>query len=291
MEELRTLCFDLGIDFDDLRGEGKSNRARELVALMERHKRISELVAEVKTLRPDSELITEIEKICTDRRGFGKVVTPPPIHIPDPAHIVWVDPPPIDSITPPVPPFLELVNDPVVKPPIKARLDHLRTRLQAGQWQQADTETFQVLLIIAEQAEDGWLRSNDIEQLPCEVLQQIDMLWREASNNRFGWSVQLCILYNTLNKRGRRTPEIGRPGRFTSENIRALGDHVGWRVDDEWRKNYSELQFSLDAPVGHLPSLRSSRFDQTDTWLETWKDALKNFLGHMNTCSPIHTIT
>jgi hypothetical protein len=32
LEEFRTLCFDLGIDFDNLRGEGKEAKARELVA-------------------------------------------------------------------------------------------------------------------------------------------------------------------------------------------------------------------------------------------------------------------
>ena len=32
LEELRTLCFDLGVDFDDLKGNGKGAKARELVA-------------------------------------------------------------------------------------------------------------------------------------------------------------------------------------------------------------------------------------------------------------------
>jgi DNA-binding NtrC family response regulator len=33
LEELRTLCFDLEVDFDSLRGEGKAGKSRELVAL------------------------------------------------------------------------------------------------------------------------------------------------------------------------------------------------------------------------------------------------------------------
>ncbi len=32
LEELRTLCFDIGVDFDELKGEGKGGKARELVA-------------------------------------------------------------------------------------------------------------------------------------------------------------------------------------------------------------------------------------------------------------------
>jgi hypothetical protein len=51
--ELRTLCFDLGIDYDDLPGEGKANKARELVACLDRHGRIPELLRAGEQLRPD----------------------------------------------------------------------------------------------------------------------------------------------------------------------------------------------------------------------------------------------
>ena len=51
--ELRTLCFDLGIDYDNLPDDGKANQARELVAYLGRRGRISELVRRGKELRPD----------------------------------------------------------------------------------------------------------------------------------------------------------------------------------------------------------------------------------------------
>jgi len=51
--ELRTLCFDLGINYDDLPGQGNANKARELIAYLDRHGRISELVSVGKQLRPD----------------------------------------------------------------------------------------------------------------------------------------------------------------------------------------------------------------------------------------------
>jgi len=50
--ELRTLCFDLGVDYDDLRETGKANKARELVEYLERRNRIPELVELGKRLRP-----------------------------------------------------------------------------------------------------------------------------------------------------------------------------------------------------------------------------------------------
>ncbi len=52
-EELKTLCFDLGLDYDDLGGQGKTANARELVAYCDRHHRIAELVAAVKQAKPD----------------------------------------------------------------------------------------------------------------------------------------------------------------------------------------------------------------------------------------------
>jgi hypothetical protein len=54
VEDLRTLCFDLGEDYDSLRGEGKAGRARELVAHLERCGRISELVALGSAMRPNA---------------------------------------------------------------------------------------------------------------------------------------------------------------------------------------------------------------------------------------------
>lgn len=49
--ELRTLCFDLRIDYQSLPGEGKADKARELVAYCDRHERIAELEDHVHKLR------------------------------------------------------------------------------------------------------------------------------------------------------------------------------------------------------------------------------------------------
>ena len=44
LEDLRTLCFDLGVDAETLPGEGKEAKARELVAYLDNRKRIPDLV-------------------------------------------------------------------------------------------------------------------------------------------------------------------------------------------------------------------------------------------------------
>lgn len=54
-EELRSLCFDLGVDYADLPAEGKDGKARELVASLERRGRVPELVKMCRKLRPNVE--------------------------------------------------------------------------------------------------------------------------------------------------------------------------------------------------------------------------------------------
>ena len=52
-EELRTLCFRLGVGYDDLRGEGHSARARELVLYMSRRTGgLERLRAAIEVARP-----------------------------------------------------------------------------------------------------------------------------------------------------------------------------------------------------------------------------------------------
>jgi len=52
-EEVETLCFDLGVDYDNLRGEGKAAKVRALITHLELRHCIPELLEAVKRLRPD----------------------------------------------------------------------------------------------------------------------------------------------------------------------------------------------------------------------------------------------
>jgi hypothetical protein len=51
--ELHTLCFDLGIDYQDLPSQAKADKARELVEYLDRHGRIAQLAEFGQKLRPD----------------------------------------------------------------------------------------------------------------------------------------------------------------------------------------------------------------------------------------------
>jgi hypothetical protein len=52
--ELKTLCFDLGVDYEILPGEGKTNKAMELVAYFERRDHLGELIAACRQRRPNA---------------------------------------------------------------------------------------------------------------------------------------------------------------------------------------------------------------------------------------------
>jgi hypothetical protein len=61
LEELHTLCFHLGVDYDGLGGEGKESKARELVADLERRGRVRHLIEWCNKLRPKVEWEGEYE--------------------------------------------------------------------------------------------------------------------------------------------------------------------------------------------------------------------------------------
>ena len=52
-EDIHNLCFQMDVDYDSLPGEGKSDKARELVLYLQRREQISELVDTVRRDRPD----------------------------------------------------------------------------------------------------------------------------------------------------------------------------------------------------------------------------------------------
>ncbi len=129
-----------------------------------------------------------------------------------------------------------------------AYYDRVQRLLAGQQWQRADQETRVVMLERYGLDVDEPLQAKQLQGFPCTDLRILDQLWLKYSQGRFGFSVQKAIWqkYDRLywNK---------------SEVWRTFADRVGWRthnlfVDNHW-KRYSEITFSLSAPVGHLPFL------------------------------------
>ena len=53
LEEVKTLCFRLGINFNNLPGEGLEGKTRELVAYFQRRQQMPRLVQAIQQYRPD----------------------------------------------------------------------------------------------------------------------------------------------------------------------------------------------------------------------------------------------
>ncbi len=120
---------------------------------------------------------------------------------------------------------------------------NLQRLLAAGKWKEADEETSKKMCGVMGRQEEGWLRSEDIDNFPCEDLRTIDQLWVKSSNGHFGFSVQKRI-YQSL----------GGTRNYDEKIWEAFGDRVGWRKNGAWIY-YSDLTFSTTSLVGHIPGL------------------------------------
>lgn len=118
----------------------------------------------------------------------------------------------------------------------------LNRLLSARRWKDADLETKYLMLKISDRIYNGWLDESAISNFPTQELSIIDKLWLQYSSERFGFSVQKRIYLETGNQ----------PGEYNRETYSRYGEKVGWRGDGIW-KNYFDLEFSLEAPPGHLP--------------------------------------
>jgi hypothetical protein len=63
--DLQTLCFYLGVDHEDLHGEGKKDKIRELLIYLEHHERLADLTREGKRIRSDIPWDDLLEKEST----------------------------------------------------------------------------------------------------------------------------------------------------------------------------------------------------------------------------------
>ncbi len=128
----------------------------------------------------------------------------------------------------------------------------LRQFLAARKWEDADDETYEVMLKVVGREEGPWLDVKDIEQFPCEDLNIIDQLWLKYSGGKFGFSVQKKIYQ-----------KLGGTKESNKETWENFGKQVGWYINESWTfVNYEKIdgKESVDVPyLGHLP-LRFSRY-------------------------------
>ncbi|MEB3162060.1 MAG: GUN4 domain-containing protein [Prochlorothrix sp.] len=120
----------------------------------------------------------------------------------------------------------------------------LRDLLKAQQWKEANHETYRLMIKIVGRTESNYFRQEDLLNFPCKDLKTIDRLWVQASQGRYGFSVQKEIYVRCGAKL-----DGNHPGKEIWEKF---GKEVGWRVNNSWQ-NYDKLIWGSIRVPGHLP--------------------------------------
>ena len=118
--------------------------------------------------------------------------------------------------------------------------------LYQRKWQEADKLTQRLMLKASGDELSTWIDRKAMSGFPCLDLQTIDKLWVKYSKGQFGFSIQKRIYHSLGGKRS-----------HDRQAWEALADQVGWRVNGTWLFP-EDLDFSNNAPLGHLPSLALS---------------------------------
>ena len=118
----------------------------------------------------------------------------------------------------------------------------LRDLLAAGNWKEADEETYKVMIRAVGKKSGDWFTKDELFNFPCTDLKTIDSLWVKYSKGKFGFSVQKRIW-----------KECGSP-RSSGKRWDHFCERVGWQVNGEWL----DYNPSLSSSQGNLPLVNSS---------------------------------
>jgi len=114
----------------------------------------------------------------------------------------------------------------------KSLYEQLENYLKNGQWEEANQETYRLMIQTASKEEGQFLDAEDYKNFPCEDLRTINQLWMSNSQGKFGFSVQKEI-YESL----------GGTEQYNEEVWDKYYKRVGW----------NKVIFDKDAPKAHLP--------------------------------------
>lgn len=121
----------------------------------------------------------------------------------------------------------------------------LENHLKNRQWQEANEETYIVMLQVAEIKEGEMIWEDDIGKFTCEDLLAINDLWMKYSEGKFGFTVQRDVWLNCG----------GKIGEYEYESYKKFSEEVGWYEQDK-DKCYRDLELSFETiNRGFLPFL------------------------------------
>ena len=139
----------------------------------------------------------------------------------------------------------------------------LEEYLKNGQWEEADNETYRVMIeVLGKEQVDWFRRAEELLNFPCEDLLTIDGLWVQHSQGKFGFSVQKEI----IKKCGYKLD-----GSYPGDEIwYEFLDKVGWR--DKKTHNYSDPTYNdiYNVKNGTLPFLIFLGRWDLDGWVKSF---------------------
>lgn len=116
--------------------------------------------------------------------------------------------------------------------------------LAEHEWQKADILTRNLLLKLVNRSGKGFLDKGSVEKISARDVYTLDRLWVEYSNGLFGFSIQKKILGRVEQKKQPFAEAVG-----WSNQAGVFKGIFAW-------KPYNQLDFTLNAPKGHLPVWR-----------------------------------
>jgi hypothetical protein len=161
---------------------------------------------------------------------------------------------PTPTVEPPPPTTLEEKYH----PDLRLLFDELEGSLKAKDLQAADIMTLNILLKVIRSSQD-WLDEISLRSFSApsnqdkNAIQEIDHLWDKYSNGNFGFSQQLELYsYDAVPSNDK---DLDRERREHQTLALAYSRSAQWWIDGlEFFKYYSQLDFTTEAPKGHLPA-------------------------------------
>jgi hypothetical protein len=136
----------------------------------------------------------------------------------------------------------------LISPTTNLDYSSLRNLLAAERWKDADETTLDLMLTSVKRSDQGWFSKEVVTDFPCDDLKILDQLWSRYSDNRFGFQVQKEIYLKT----GNNLLD------YDVNNFKNFAASIGWYKDNDWIPK-NQLNYSKNAPNGHLPASSSKR--------------------------------
>ncbi|MBW4461897.1 MAG: GUN4 domain-containing protein [Nodosilinea sp. WJT8-NPBG4] len=159
--------------------------------------------------------------------------------------------------------------------------NRLRDLLLQQAWQEADMETEAVILKTLDRDMQP-VTATTVQRLPAVDLATIDALWSRYSNKRFGFRAQQQV--------HRSQQQIQQDDR---QQWLAFQQALGWREPSslfyQGYQPYHDLNFSLEAPLGHLPTWRWCCPSLSDRYRLSL-DVMAAVIHHLSLCMPLDPV-